>query len=69
MVRFMCGLHFATGVDFRRWLAKNHVKSKGLWLRISKKDAGEKSLTYAQALDQALCFGWIDGQKKPFDLR
>lgn len=60
-------LHFKTSVDFRRWLAKNHVKSEGLWLRIFKKDAGEKSLTYAEALDQALCYGWIDGQKKPFD--
>jgi len=60
-------LHFKTSADFRRWLAKNHVKSGGLWLRISKKDAGEKSLTYAEALDQALCYGWIDGQKKPFD--
>ena len=60
-------LHFKTSVGFRRWLAKNHVKSEGLWLRISKKDEGEKSLTYAEALDQALCYGWIDGQKKPFD--
>jgi uncharacterized protein YdeI (YjbR/CyaY-like superfamily) len=60
-------LHFTTSLDFRRWLAKNHVKSEGLWLRISKKGAGEKSLTYAEALDQALCYGWIDGQKKPFD--
>ena len=60
-------LHFKTSVGFRRWLAKNHVKSEGLWLRISKKDAGEKSLTYAEALDQALCYGWIDSQKKPFD--
>jgi uncharacterized protein YdeI (YjbR/CyaY-like superfamily) len=56
-------------VDFRRWLEKNHVSSDGLWLRISKNNAGEKSLTYAEALDQALCYGWIDGQKKPFDER
>jgi len=60
-------LHFKTSVDFRRWLANNHVQSEGLWLRIAKKAAGEKSLTYAEALDQALCYGWIDGQKKPFD--
>jgi uncharacterized protein YdeI (YjbR/CyaY-like superfamily) len=60
-------LHFKTSVDFRRWLAKNHAQSKGLWLRISKKAAGEKSLTHAEALDEALCHGWIDGQKKPFD--
>lgn len=60
-------LHFKTSVDFRHWLEKNHVSSDGLWLRISKKNAGEKSLTYAEALDEALCYGWIDGQKKPFD--
>ena len=60
-------LHFKTSADFRRWLAKNHAGSKGLWLRILKKGAGKKSLTYAEALDEALCYGWIDGQKKPFD--
>jgi len=43
------------------------VSSGGVWLRISKKAAADKSLTYAEALDQALCYGWIDGQKKPFD--
>ena len=59
--------HFKTSVDFRHWLEKNHASSDGLWLRISKKDGGKKSLTYAEALDEALCFGWIDGQKKPFD--
>ena len=60
-------LHFNTSVDFRHWLEKNHTESDGIWLRISKKDSHEKSLTYAEALDQALCYGWIDGQKKPFD--
>lgn len=60
-------LHFRTCADFRNWLEENHAQSEGIWLRISKKDSQEKSLTYAEALDQALCFGWIDGQKKPFD--
>lgn len=60
-------LHFKTSADFRFWLEKNHSKSDGLWLRISKKGGGEKSVTYAEALDQALCHGWIDGQKKPLD--
>jgi uncharacterized protein YdeI (YjbR/CyaY-like superfamily) len=58
---------FKSAADFRRWLQKNHARSEGIWLRIFKKAANEKSLTYAQALDQALCYGWIDGQKKPFD--
>jgi uncharacterized protein YdeI (YjbR/CyaY-like superfamily) len=57
----------ASAGDFRIWLAKNHAQSEGIWLRIYKKDSGVVTVTYAEALDQALCFGWIDGQKKPFD--
>ena len=53
--------------DFRTWLAKNHNRSEGIWLRIYKKDSGVATVTYAEALGQALCFGWIDGQKKPYD--
>jgi uncharacterized protein YdeI (YjbR/CyaY-like superfamily) len=60
-------LHFKTSADFRDWLEKNQTESDGIWLRIFKKDSHEKSLSYAEALDQALCYGWIDGQKKPFD--
>ncbi|MES2223203.1 MAG: YdeI/OmpD-associated family protein [Acidobacteriota bacterium] len=60
-------LHFKTSADFRHWLEQNHAEADGIWLRISKKDSQQTSLTYAEALDQALCFGWIDGQKKPFD--
>jgi uncharacterized protein YdeI (YjbR/CyaY-like superfamily) len=58
---------FKSSADFRQWLEKNHARSDGIWLRIFKKVSSEKSLTYAEALDQALCYGWIDGQKKPFD--
>jgi uncharacterized protein YdeI (YjbR/CyaY-like superfamily) len=58
---------FKSSADFRQWLEKNHARSDGIWLRIFKKASSEKSLTYAEALDQALCYGWIDGQKKPFD--
>jgi uncharacterized protein YdeI (YjbR/CyaY-like superfamily) len=47
------------------WLAKNHARSSGIWLRLAKKNSGLKSITYAEALDIALCYGWIDGQKKP----
>jgi len=60
-------LLFKSSVAFRRWLEKNHAKSDGVWLRFCKKDSNEKSLTYAEALDQALCYGWIDGQTKAFD--
>jgi uncharacterized protein YdeI (YjbR/CyaY-like superfamily) len=60
-------LEFKSSADFRRWLEKNHAESDGIWLRLFKKHPGEKSLTHAEALDQALCYGWIDGQLKPFD--
>ena len=60
-------LRFKSSVDFRGWLEKNHAGSDGFWLRFFKKNSGEKSLTHAEALDQALCHGWIDGQLKPFD--
>ncbi|HND48616.1 MAG TPA: YdeI/OmpD-associated family protein, partial [Anaerolineales bacterium] len=47
--------------------AKNHDKSAGLWLKIAKKATGISTVTYAEALDVALCYGWIDGQKGSFD--
>ena len=58
---------FASPSAFRAWLAKNHAQSAGIWLHFMKKDSGKKSITYAQALDEALCFGWIDGHVKKFD--
>jgi len=47
------------------WLEKNHDKSSGLWVRIAKKGSGIKSITYAEALEEALCYGWIDALKLP----
>ena len=58
---------FGGPAEFRAWLGREHVRSPGIWLRFFKKASGEKSVTYAEALDVALCFGWIDGQVKPFD--
>ena len=58
---------FTTADAFHTWLAKNHSTSRGLWLRIAKKASGVKSVTYAEALDIALCYGWIDGQRKALD--
>jgi uncharacterized protein YdeI (YjbR/CyaY-like superfamily) len=58
---------FRSAKELRAWMAKEHARARGLLLRISKKDSGVPSVTYAEALDQALCFGWIDGQKLPFD--
>ncbi|MBD9477729.1 YdeI/OmpD-associated family protein [Pseudoxanthomonas sp. PXM02] len=58
--------HFADAVAWERWL-EQHPDSAGLWLKIAKKEAGIPSVTYAEALDVALCHGWIDGQKKGLD--
>jgi uncharacterized protein YdeI (YjbR/CyaY-like superfamily) len=58
---------FATAAEFRQWLARHHSDHPGIWLKIAKKASGIPSVTYAEALDEALCFGWIDGQKKSFD--
>lgn len=60
-------ISFASAGDFRAWLSKNHCQADGILLRIYKKDSGTGTVTYAEALDQALCFGWIDGQKRPYD--
>ena len=60
---------FQSSQEFRSWLAKEHTRADGLLLRIFKKDSGVVSITYAEALDQALCFGWIDGQKLPLDAK
>ena len=47
------------------WLEKNHRTSAGIWLRLAKKNSGLRSVTYAEALEAALCYGWIDGPKRP----
>jgi uncharacterized protein YdeI (YjbR/CyaY-like superfamily) len=60
-------LPFESKKKFAEWLAKNHDKSAGLWLKIAKKAAGISTVTYLEALDVALCYGWIDGQKGSFD--
>jgi len=49
------------------WLAKNHSKSSGVWIQFFKKDSGVKSITHSEALDEALCHGWIDGQANKHD--
>lgn len=58
---------FKTPAQWRAWLAREHTRTGGLLLRLYKKDSGIASINYAQALDVALCFGWIDGQKLPHD--
>ena len=58
---------FATQDDWEAWLDRHHASSPGLWLQLAKKGADLQSLSYAEALDVALCYGWIDGQKKGLD--
>jgi len=58
---------FKTPAAFRKWLAANHAKSKELWVGYYKKDTGKASITWPESVDEALCFGWIDGIRKKFD--
>jgi uncharacterized protein YdeI (YjbR/CyaY-like superfamily) len=58
---------FWTPADFRKWLAANHDKSKELWVGFYKKESGKASITWPESVDEALCFGWIDGIRKKFD--
>jgi uncharacterized protein YdeI (YjbR/CyaY-like superfamily) len=58
---------FAGSDDLEEWLEANAAASPGLWLKIAKKGAPEPSVTYAEALELCLCFGWIDSQKRGFD--
>jgi uncharacterized protein YdeI (YjbR/CyaY-like superfamily) len=58
---------FASRESWERWLAEHHATSRGLWLRIAKRDSGIATVSYADALEAALCYGWIDGQKGAFD--
>jgi uncharacterized protein YdeI (YjbR/CyaY-like superfamily) len=58
---------FKTRKDFAAWLEKNHKTSPALWVRIARKASGTKSITYAEGVEVALCYGWIDAQKLPQD--
>jgi uncharacterized protein YdeI (YjbR/CyaY-like superfamily) len=60
-------LLFATPADLEAWLGESHGQSQGFWLKVAKKGSGEQSVTYAEALELALCFGWIDSQKRGLD--
>ena len=59
--------YFKSAAEFRRWLKVNHARVGELWVGLFKKDSGKGGLTYAEAVDEALCFGWIDGLKKRVD--
>ncbi len=58
---------FASGRSWETWLAREHARSPGLWIKFAKKGSGRRSVTHAEALDSALRFGWIDGQVRSLD--
>ena len=60
-------LAFATADDWERWSGAQRPDSPGLWLKLAKKGCDTPSIDYATAVESALCFGWIDGQKRPHD--
>jgi uncharacterized protein YdeI (YjbR/CyaY-like superfamily) len=60
-------LPFASRGDWDAWLAENHEAADGVWIRIAKKASGVATVTHAEALEVALCYGWIDGQRDRFD--
>jgi uncharacterized protein YdeI (YjbR/CyaY-like superfamily) len=59
--------HFASAQEFRAWLAENHTNVSELWVGFYKKSAKRRGTTYAEALDEALCYGWIDGVRYAVD--
>ena len=60
-------LTFPDLTGWEKWLADEHTGAPGLWLKLAKKGCSETTVSYAEALDVALCFGWIDGQKRSLD--
>lgn len=60
-------VRFRNAKAFEAWLKRNHATSAGLWLQIARQGASEPTVTYLQAVEIALCWGWIDGQKKGLD--
>ena len=60
-------LEFADRTAWENWLQDHYASSEGVWLRIAKKASGLPTVTHAEALEEALCYGWIDGQRAPHD--
>jgi len=60
-------MEFERAAAFRAWLARNHAKSAGVWVRLAKKNSELRSISYAEAVDSALRWGWIDGQGRSYD--
>jgi uncharacterized protein YdeI (YjbR/CyaY-like superfamily) len=63
----MDAIYFRNAAEFRRWLQKHHDTATELWIGFYKKGSGKTGISYPEAVDQALCFGWIDGVRKKLD--
>src|SRR5437879_1524756 len=63
----MGAIFFESASDWRKWLVGNHGRESEAWVGFYKRGAGTKGITYSEALDEALCFGWIDGVRKTID--
>jgi uncharacterized protein YdeI (YjbR/CyaY-like superfamily) len=61
------GLAFGSAADWEAWLEEHHADTDEAWLRIARKDSAETTVTHAEALDAALCFGWIDARREKLD--
>jgi len=62
-------ISFTNAAEFDSWLEDNHRRQEGVWLKLAKKDSGIPSLTADEAVDAGLCWGWISGQRRPYDQR
>ena len=60
-------LPFTSAQDWERWLEENHAESAGVWIKFAKKGSGTPTVSSAEAVEVALCFGWVDGQLAPYD--
>jgi len=60
-------IHFKTPAEFRKWFAKHHATERELWVGYWKKETGKPSMTWPESVDEALCYGWIDGIRKGID--
>lgn len=60
-------LFFATPAEMRRWLKRNHALERELWIGFFKVGSGKQSISWPESVDEALCFGWIDGRRKSID--
>jgi uncharacterized protein YdeI (YjbR/CyaY-like superfamily) len=60
-------LEFRTATEWERWLERNHDSAQEAWLRLHNKNAADQGVSYAEAVESALCFGWIDSQARGFD--